>query len=124
MGIAIQAGTLPIDLQIHLIMPLTEINPIKAALQLMRQAKYDEAHTLLAGAFKRNPHCEPLARIANLISPCGLIPEAIDALQRFEGRIEEYHANKPVDDLVGSTHGPAVGVGANGELLESEYYHG
>jgi hypothetical protein len=112
-------------------MPLTEINPIKAALQLMRQAKYDEAHEVLADAFEKNPNHAEVGRIANLISPCGMIPEAIDALQRFEGRIEEYHANKPVDDLSGEPpveHLPVAqngeAVAPSGELLENEYYHG
>jgi hypothetical protein len=89
--------------QIFLIMPLTEINPIKAAQLLMRQFKYAEAHDVLADAFDKNPSRAELGRIANLISPCGMIPEAIDALNRLEGSIEEYEANKPADEDIGRT---------------------
>lgn len=84
-------------------MPLTEINPIKAALLYMRTAKYQEAADLLRCEYDKSPRTrEHLARIANMIVPCDMIAEAIDGLNRLEGLIEEYEANTPEDKDIGS----------------------
>ncbi len=82
-------------------MPLTEINPITAALQLMRECKYQEAADLLYAEFDKNPRQFHMARVANLIHPSGMIPEAIDALHRMSSNIQEYQANPPADEDIG-----------------------
>jgi len=69
-------------------MSLIETHPIKAALEYMRRAKYAEAAALLRCEFDKNPDRTDLARVANMISPCGMIFEAIDALQRMAGNVE------------------------------------
>jgi len=69
-------------------MSLLETNPIKAAIEYMRQSKYAEAANLLRCEFDKNPNRIELARVANMISPCGMISEAIDALRRMDGGIE------------------------------------
>jgi hypothetical protein len=79
-------------------MPTTYISPIQAAREAMRRFDYGGAHQVLVDAVKQNPQRMDLARIANLISPCGMFAEAIDALNRLEGSIEEYQANKPEDE--------------------------
>lgn len=83
-------------------MPLIETNPIKAALEHIRAADYPRAYKTLVDAYNQDPHREELARIANLISPCGMISHAIDALHRLDGNIEAYLADKPVDQQIGS----------------------
>ena len=85
-------------------MPLTETNPIKAALQYMRTAKYKEAADLLRCEYDKSPRTRGhIARIANMIVPCGMIAEAIDALQRIDGGIEDYYANPPADEDISQT---------------------
>ena len=84
-------------------MPLIETNPIKAALEYMRAAKYQEAANMLRCEFDKAPHRYELGRIANMISPCGMIAEAIDALHRIDGGIEEYNANPPADEDISQT---------------------
>jgi hypothetical protein len=83
-------------------MQMTENNPITAALEHLRRADYAAAHELLVREFDQNPHREELARIANLISPCGMISHAIDALHQIDGSIEAYLADKPVDQSIGA----------------------
>ena len=84
-------------------MPLLETNPINAALAYMRAAKYQEAANMLRCEFDKAPHRYELGRIANMISPCGMIPEAIDALHRIDGGIEEYTAKPPADEDISQT---------------------
>ena len=68
----------------------------------MRAAQYKEAADLLRCEYDKSPRTrEHIARIANMISPCGMIAEAIDALQRIDGGIEAYHANPPADEDIG-----------------------
>lgn len=83
-------------------MPITEINPITAALQLMREFKYQDAATLLYAEFDKNTNFFEACRIANLIEN-GMIPEAIDALHRMDSNIEAYKANPPMDENIGAT---------------------
>ena len=81
----------------------TSGNPIKAALENLRRAQYAEAANLLRCEFDKSPRTrEHLARIANMITPCGMIAEAIDALQRLDGGIEDYYAHPPADEDIGS----------------------
>jgi len=89
-------------------MPLLETNPIKAALAYMRAAKYQEAANMLRCEFDKAPHRYELGRIANMISPCGMIAEAIDALHRLDGCVQEYNANPPADEDIGAKVSNAV----------------
>lgn len=84
-------------------MPLTEINHIPAALQLMRQFKYHDAAALLYAEFEKNTNRTELATIANMIHPCDMIPEAIDALHHMNSNLEEYKANPPADEDISQT---------------------
>ena len=78
-------------------------NPVKAALEYLRRAQYAEAANLLRCEFDKSPRTrEHLARIANMITPCGMIAEAIDALHRIDGGIEDYYAHPPADEDIGS----------------------
>ena len=89
-------------------MPLTEINPVQAAREAMRRFDYDRAKTILLDEYERDTHKFELGRIANLIQ-IGMIPEAIDALNRLEGSIDEYKANPPADQPIGKTaNGPLI----------------
>lgn len=83
-------------------MPLTEINPITAARQLMRQFKYQDAADLLYAEYEKNTNFFEAGRIANMIEN-GMIPEAIDALQRIDSNLEAYVANPPADEDIGRT---------------------
>jgi hypothetical protein len=78
------------------------MTPIHKALDLLQCGEKVAAHLLLADEFNRNPHRENIGRIANLIAPCDMIPEAIDALQRLQGNIEDYRANAPQDECIGA----------------------
>lgn len=84
-------------------MPLIEVNPIPAALELMRQFKYDEAAAVLYAEYESDPKQEAILRVANLIRPCEMYAEAIDALQRMAGSIEHYYKNPPADENIGCT---------------------
>ena len=70
-------------------MPLIETNPIMAALDYLQCGNPLAAHLVLANEFDRQPNRVEIGRIANLIAPCQMIPEAIDALQRINGNIED-----------------------------------
>jgi len=83
-------------------MPLTEINPIKAALELARNCKYQEAADLLYEEYEKDTHRFNLAQLANMLEN-GMTAEAIDGLQRLDGSIEEYKANPPADEPIGCT---------------------
>lgn len=64
-------------------MPLTEINPVRAAREAMQRFEYAAAIKILLEEYERATHKFELGRIANLIE-IGMIPEAIDALIRLE----------------------------------------
>ena len=83
-------------------MPLTEINPIKAALNLARGFKYQEAADLLYAEYEKNTHNFKLAQLANMLEN-GMTAEAIDGLHRMDSNIEEYKANPPADEPIGAT---------------------
>ena len=83
-------------------MPLTEINPIKAALELARNCKYQEAAALLYAEYEKATYRLNLAQLANMLEN-GMTAEAIDGLQRLDGSIEEYKANPPADEPIGCT---------------------
>jgi len=74
------------------------VNPIKAALAHMESGDTVQAEKVLKSAFDKNTNRIELARIANMINPCGMYFEALDALRRIDGGIEEYKANKPEDE--------------------------
>ena len=78
-------------------------NPIKDALAHLRAGKHQEAASLLQCEFDKNTNRLELARIANMISPCGMIAEAIVELTRMDGAIEEYQAAPPRDEDIGQT---------------------
>jgi hypothetical protein len=83
-------------------MPLTQINPVQAAREAMRRFDYAAAKTILIEECERDTHKFELGRIANLIE-IGMIPEAIDALNRMEGSLEDYKAAPPADEPIGCT---------------------
>ncbi len=58
---------------------MTEISPIKAALDAMRRFDYGRAKNILHEEYERDLHQFELGRIANLIQ-LGMIHEAIEAL--------------------------------------------
>lgn len=54
----------------------------------MRAARYNDAANHLRWEYDKDPQKFELGRIANMITPCGMISEAIDALQRLDGTVE------------------------------------
>jgi hypothetical protein len=88
-------------------MPLTEIDPIEGALELLKRGETHAAHLLLADVFAKDTTRTDLARIANLIAPCQMFDEAEDALMRakFQSVIDPvaaYRANPPADEDIGA----------------------
>ena len=83
-------------------MPLAEINPIKAALDLARNCKYQAAADLLYEEYEKDTHRFNLAQLANMLEN-GMTAEAIDGLHRLDGSIEEYKANPPADEDISQT---------------------
>jgi len=57
---------------------------VKDALAYLKASKPEAAANCLRVAFDLNPKRWELARIANMISPCGMVKEAQDALERTE----------------------------------------
>ena len=78
-----------------------QTNPVKIAIEHLRVAKFSEAHKVLATAYHQHPSNFELMRVANLISPCGMINQALDALLRIEGSIDAYLNNPPPDEEIG-----------------------
>lgn len=90
---------------------------------MMRQFQYQAAADLLYAEFEKNTNRTELSRIANLIRPCGMIPEAIDALHRMDSSIEEYKADPPADEPI-SASALAPQTSKRADLGESWNRHG
>lgn len=82
-----------------------------AALELLRRGETHAAHLALANHFDHHPGEFELMQIANLIHPCAMFSEAMDALQRR--KLAAYAANRPADADIGRTVPAGSTVPAN-----------
>lgn len=67
-------------------MPLAIQDPIEAALEALEREEHHAAHLILADALNKNIHDDQLCRLANMVEPCRMIPEAKVELRRILGR--------------------------------------